>query len=133
MLKMTRGNIEASKRFFSSSRNRHFNAASVPPGPPITPRPLRFKNGSALQRELNVLPDSVVEINRRRVKQGLAWPMVEGYREVDLPLPVAGCPGIVGDHRRPTLRICAGGREDANQSHNKCGEAKPPTLHHLRL
>ncbi len=59
--------------------------------------------------------------------------MLEGNREVDLPLPVAGFPWIIGDHRRPTLRECAAGREDANQFHTQEWEHDAPTLHRLRL
>ena len=68
MLKMTRGNIDTSKPLFSSSRKRHFTAASVPPSPPISAVIAALQqHRSTLQRELNVFADAVVQIDRRRI------------------------------------------------------------------
>ena len=93
--------------FVCWSRKRHFTAASVPPDSADQAVSLALQQDRrGLQSELNVLADSVVQVDRGKVGRRFARPMFERERQVDLPFFVARRPRIVRDHRRPALPQC---------------------------
>ena len=112
-LKMMRGNIETSTPLFSSSRNRHFTAASVPPMPADQRRDRCVSESRATSCSVSWMcsPTAVVQIDRRRIDRPLVRPMLERDGEIVFPLSVARRARIVGDHRRPALRAQACARD----------------------
>jgi hypothetical protein len=57
-----------------------------------------------LQRELDVLAKSVVQIKRGQIVSCFVRPMFKGDRNVVFPMARSGRTRIISDHRRAALR-----------------------------